>query len=199
MYRNRHSKRGSAVHILVEQGDEAGGCRNRRGWGMGPGRGRGRGHSRRRPLGHGDLRLLLLSLINETPRHGYDLIREIETRTSGAYVPSPGVIYPALETLLDLGWVKAETDGSKRSFSVTPEGAEALEAEAETLEAIEDRLSALSESERPEDLSDVRAAMRRLRHTVIATVRQRGTSEDQRAKIAAVLASAQDEISNLGE
>jgi hypothetical protein len=55
--------------------------------------GRGPGGGRRRPLDHGDLRLLILKLISEEPRHGYEMIREIEARTGGAYVPSPGVIY----------------------------------------------------------------------------------------------------------
>ena len=202
VYRNRHSHHRPHVSIFVEGGDtprKGCGRRKQRGWKMRHGRqhGRGQGHGRRRrPLGHGDLRLLLLSLISETPRHGYDLIREIEARTQGAYVPSPGVIYPALETLLDLGWAKAETEGSKRSFSVTPEGTEALDVEAETLEAIGERLADLSESERPDDPADVRGAMRRLRHAVITSVRQ-SQDEDKRAKIAAILASAQDEISRL--
>ena len=56
----------------------------------------------------------MLKLISEAPRHGYEIIREIEARTGGAYVPSPGVIYPALEALLDLGFVQAEADGSRR-------------------------------------------------------------------------------------
>jgi DNA-binding PadR family transcriptional regulator len=208
MYRNRHSKRGAGVHIFVDHGDEAGGCRGERGgWGMrhgrgqgkGQGRAAGRGRGRRRPLDHGDLRLLILKLVSEEPRHGYDLIREIEARTGGAYVPSPGVIYPALEALLDLGWVNAEAEGSRRSFTLTPEGEAELAAEHEALERIETRLASLLESDRPEDPQDVRGAMWRLRHAVIEAVRSQPDDPDVRKAVADILADAQDRITKLGD
>ena len=204
MYRNKHSKRGAGVHIFVDQCDEAGGCRGERGgWGMrhgrGQGRGAGRGRGRRRPLDHGDLRLMILKLISEEPRHGYDLIREIEARTGGAYVPSPGVIYPALEALLDLGWVNAEAEGSRRSFTLTPEGEAELEAEREAMERIETRLASLLESDRPEDPQDVRGAMWRLRHAVIEAVRSQPDDPDVRKAVADILADAQERIARLGD
>jgi len=205
MYRNRHSKRGGGVHIFVDQGEGAfGGRGGRGGWGMrhghGQGRGMGRGRDgrgRRRPLDHGDLRLLILKLISEEPRHGYDLIREIETRTGGAYVPSPGVIYPALEALLDLGWVDAEAEGARRSFRLTPEGEAELSAENEALERIEARLASLLDSDRPEDPQDVRSAMWRLRHSVIEAVRSHPDDPDLRRAVADILADAQDRIAKL--
>jgi DNA-binding PadR family transcriptional regulator len=204
MYRNRHSKRGAGVHIFVDRCDDAGGCRGERGgWGMRHGRGQGKGHGRgrgrRRPLDHGDLRLLILKLISEEPRHGYDLIREIEARTGGAYVPSPGVIYPALEALLDLGWVNAEAEGSRRSFTLTPEGEAELAAEHEALERIETRLASLLESDRPEDPQDVRGAMWRLRHAVIEAIRSQPDDPDVRKAVADILADAQDRITRLGD
>ena len=185
---------------------ESGGRRGRRGrggWGMRgrPGRGRGRGgmRGRRRPLDHGDLRLLLLSLLAEAPRHGYDLIREIETRTGGAYVPSPGVIYPALEALLDLGWVEAETAGSKRSFILTVEGRDQLAAEAEAVQRIGARLAELQESNRPEDPLDVRGSMWRLAHAVREAVRAYPDDPERRKAVADILADAQDRISKLDD
>jgi DNA-binding PadR family transcriptional regulator len=199
VYRNTNQKGGPAVRIFV---DGARGWRSRKGWhmrqGQGHGRGRGRGRGgHRRALDHGHLRLLLLQLIAEEPRHGYDLIREIEARTEGAYVPSPGVIYPALEALLDLGWAAAETDGSRRSFRVTPEGAAQLDAEAEHLAQIRDRLGALRQSEAPEDPEDVRGAMRRLRHAVIQAYRARSDDGDHRKAIADILGEAQERIGKL--
>lgn len=165
--------------------------------GKGRGRGHGHGRGRRRPLDHGDLRLLILKLISEAPRHGYDLIREIEARTGGAYVPSPGVIYPALEALQDLGWVVAEADGAKRSFRLTEEGEAQLAEEAEALERIEARLESLLESDRPEDPQDVRGAMWRLRHSVIHAVRSNPDDPDMRRAVADILADAQARISKL--
>lgn len=207
MYRNRHSKRGAGVHIFVDHGEGAcGGRGGHGGWGMrhghGQGRGMGRGRGgrgRRRPLDHGDLRLLILKLISEEPRHGYDLIREIETRTGGAYVPSPGVIYPALEALLDIGWVEAEAEGSRRSFRLTPEGEAELAADAEALERIETRLASLLDSDRPEDPQDVRGAMWRLRHAVIEAVRSNPDDPDIRKAVADILSDAQARIGKLGE
>ena len=204
MYRNRHSKRGGGVHIFVDQ-NEAGFCGhgNREGWrmrhgrGHGHGKGPGRGRGRRRPLDHGDLRLLILRLISEAPRHGYDLIREIESRTGGAYVPSPGVIYPALEALQDLGWVEAEADGAKRSFRLTEEGEAQLIAEAEALERIEARLESLLESDRPEDPQDVRGAMWRLRHSVMHAIRSNPDDPGMRKAVADILSDAQAKISKL--
>ncbi|MEO1158773.1 MAG: PadR family transcriptional regulator, partial [Pseudomonadota bacterium] len=74
---------------------------------------RAAGGRRRRPLDHGDLRLLILSLIAEQPRHGYDLIAEIEARTGGTYKPSPGVMYPALAVIQDMGLAKVKKEDGK--------------------------------------------------------------------------------------
>lgn len=200
MYRKGRNG-GPSVRIFVNGGE---GCAGR-GWHMrhrqrhGHGRGRGHRGGARRALDHGHLRLLMLQLIEEAPRHGYDLIREIEARTEGAYVPSPGVIYPALEALLDLGLVAAEADGARRSFRITPEGQAELVREAETLAQIHERLSALQASEMPEDPEDVRGAMRRLRHSVIREVQGHPGDAARRRAIAEILAEAQERISKLSE
>src|SRR5437867_8274013 len=73
---------------------------------------------RRRLFDSGELRLVLLKLISDQPRHGYDLIRAIEELTGGAYAPSPGVVYPALSVLQDLGHIEgAEAESSRKAFS----------------------------------------------------------------------------------
>src|SRR5258705_8305494 len=86
----------------------------------------GRGHHRRRRSGrlfdHGELRLVVLNLISERPRHGYEIIKEIEDRVSGTYSPSPGVIYPTLTMLEEIGHATvAESDG-KKLYAITAEG-----------------------------------------------------------------------------
>ena len=80
-----------------------------RGGGHGHGHGHGR-HGLRRFFAHGDLRLVVLHLIGEKPRHGYELIKAIEESVSGAYSPSPGTIYPTLTMLEDQGYVRV-SDG----------------------------------------------------------------------------------------
>jgi len=85
----------------------------------------------------GDLRLVLLRLIAERPRHGYELMEEIETRLGGAYRPSPGTIYPTLTLLEELGQIAVSaTEGAKKLYAVTPEGERVLteqKAEADAL------------------------------------------------------------------
>lgn len=87
---------------------------------VGEGRRRGR---RGRMFGTGELRLALLALIADAPRHGYELIKEIEEATNGSYAPSPGAVYPTLQMLADEGKIEeAEADGAKKPFKLTAAG-----------------------------------------------------------------------------
>jgi DNA-binding PadR family transcriptional regulator len=100
-------------------------------------RGGGRGrHGRRsgRIFDHGELRLVVLALIAERPRHGYEIIKEIEDRVAGTYSPSPGVIYPTLTMLEELGHATvAESDG-KKLYAITAGGSEYLAANKAALD-----------------------------------------------------------------
>lgn len=75
-----------------------------------------------RMLGDGDLKLIALALLSETPRHGYDIIRALEDISSGFYVPSPGVVYPTLTFLEEAGYAASEMEGTKKVFSITDAG-----------------------------------------------------------------------------
>jgi DNA-binding PadR family transcriptional regulator len=97
------------------------GERGHGGLGFGRGGGGGRGG---RFFGPGDLRLVLLALIEEKPRHGYELIKELEAKFGGAYSPSPGSVYPTLTLLEELGHVRSTTEGAKRLVEITPEGSQ---------------------------------------------------------------------------
>jgi DNA-binding PadR family transcriptional regulator len=94
--------------------------------------GHGHAHHRRggrvgRFFDHGDVRLVVLKLIAEQPRYGYELIKAIEEASGGAYSPSPGVIYPTLTQLEEQGYASAsDGGGGKRLFTITSEGAELL-------------------------------------------------------------------------
>ena len=99
------------------------------GWG---GR-RGGGRGRRRMFESGELRLVLLKLIADEPRHGYDLIRAIEELTGGEYAPSPGIVYPTLTLLQDMGFIEeAAVEGARKPFQATAAGREHLERLEET-------------------------------------------------------------------
>ena len=72
---------------------------------------------------HGDLRFVVLKLIAEKPRYGYEVIKEIEERLGGAYSPSPGVVYPTLTLLEELGYATVSSaEGNKKLYAITPEG-----------------------------------------------------------------------------
>ncbi len=75
-----------------------------------------------RMFGDGDLKLITLALLAETPRHGYDIIKALEERSSGFYAPSPGVVYPTLTFLEEAGHVSSATEGNKKVYSITEAG-----------------------------------------------------------------------------
>src|SRR6478735_6661636 len=85
----------------------------------GPRYGRGRGGPRAR---RGDVRAAVLALLDERPMHGYEMIKELEERTQGAWVPSPGSIYPTLQLLEDEGLIRGEESDGKRRFALTDAG-----------------------------------------------------------------------------
>jgi DNA-binding PadR family transcriptional regulator len=129
--------------------------RHRR-WGFGGGRGFGgrRGGfgeggedlmRARRMLAQGDLRLVALALIAETPRHGYEIIKLLEEKTADWYSPSPGIIYPTLTYLEEAGYVTASTEGSKKLYTITDEGRAYLESNRDLVDVVLDRLAALGE------------------------------------------------------
>src|SRR5690348_7663294 len=123
-----HDRLHRAQHRMWHKFEAMGGRRGWGGWG-GPGPG-GRGDwggfgdsfKIGRMLASGDLRLIALYLIEQQPRHGYDLIKAIEEKTGGIYVPSPGVIYPALTFLEEAGYVTSTAEGNKRLYTITEEG-----------------------------------------------------------------------------
>jgi len=106
-------------------------------WGGG-GRSRGR---RRRQFNSAELRLVLLHLIALEPRHGYDLIRAIEEMSGGAYAPSPGIVYPTLTMLQDMGHIEeVPGEGSRKVFRATDDGRSWLAERAEEAEALVGRI-----------------------------------------------------------
>ncbi len=141
-----------------------------RGWERGEGE--GRGHGRRgggRLFDHGTLRWLLLSLIAEKPSHGYELIKAVETRLGGAYTPSPGVIYPSLTLLEEMGALDSAADGGKKQYSITEAGRALLAENAEALAAVRavmDKFAA--RAMRPAAIQDAIARLRSAIHGRLA-------------------------------
>ncbi len=96
---------------------------------------RGDHNHRRRILDYGELRLLLLAIISDNPSHGYELIKLVEDRFGGSYTPSPGVLYPTLAWLEDIGYTRTEIrDGNRKVHTITQEGEAFLTANRKTID-----------------------------------------------------------------
>lgn len=109
--------------------------------GFGEGRGRGRFFEQ------GQLRLVLLALIAEAPRHGYEIIKAIEERLGGGYSPSPGVIYPTLTLISELGYATvSETEGGRKLYTITEEGRGHLAENQAMVDAVMARMARASEN-----------------------------------------------------
>ncbi len=103
---------------------------------MGAGFPWGRGGRWGRFFGPGEIRLALLSMLESGPKHGYELMKELETKSGGIYKASAGAIYPALQQLEDEGMVISDSAGGKRTYSLTHEGRAELHKEAEAVKRI---------------------------------------------------------------
>lgn len=125
------------------------------------------GGRRRRVFDGGELRLVLLKLIGDEPRHGYDLIRAIEELTGGAYAPSPGVVYPTITLLGDMDFI-AETaaEGARKRFAITDAGRAHLAEKQAEVDALLARLAGLAEMRGRTDAMPVRRAMHNLRNVL---------------------------------
>ena len=165
----------------------------------GGGRGDGRGGPRgRRMFDSGELRLVLLKLIADEPRHGYDLIRQVEELTGGAYAPSPGVVYPTLTLLDDMGLIEArQAEGAKKLFAVTDAGTAHLSEQAELVAALMARLSDVGAERARTDSASVRRAMGNLREVLIHRLRQDEVAKDTLHAIVALIDDAAQKIERL--
>jgi DNA-binding PadR family transcriptional regulator len=96
----------------------------------------GRGFGMGRKLGSADLQLLILRLLDEKPSHGYEIIKALEERSNGFYVPSPGMVYPALTYLEEIGHATVEAVGARKQYHITELGKQQLESNRSAAEAL---------------------------------------------------------------
>jgi DNA-binding PadR family transcriptional regulator len=156
-----------------------------------------------RMLGQGDLRLIVLALIAEEPRHGYDIIKVLEEKTGGWYAPSPGIVYPTLTYLEEAGQAVGEMEGARKRYAITDEGRAYLAENRAVADAILARLAAIGTKmermnreprarEEDRDLPPlVDAAVRNLRETAVTKL---AADADAETHIVEVLARAAADI-----
>ncbi len=183
------------------------------GWGSDFGsdfEGRGRGGSHRRGpggrgpngrgrmFGSGELRLVLLALVAETPRHGYELIKAIEELSGGNYAPSPGVVYPTLNLLTDEGLIAEQAgDGARKSFAVTDTGRAELDGRVAEFEAIIARLKGLAEESERHSAPPLKRAMGNLFMAVKQRFAHGNFDQETTHQIAEILDEAARKIERL--
>jgi len=149
------------------------------------------GRHRGRMFDYGELRLLVLAMIAEEPRHGYELIKAIEDRLGGSYSPSPGVIYPTLAWLDDMGYaaIEAEESGRKR-YRITAEGEAFLAANRAAADELLTRIGAADSGGRSHVPAPVIRAMENLKVAMRLRFRRGAVDDDAAATIAAALDAA---------
>jgi DNA-binding PadR family transcriptional regulator len=169
----------------------------------------GRGFGMGRKLGSGDLQLLILKLLDEKSRYGYEIIKELDERSKGFYVPSPGMVYPALTYLEELGHATVAVDGARKLYSITDAGKAHLAQNLSTADALlaqfgrvgehmERVRRALDAEESGEESEHERRGSRELhrarRDLKLALADKWHSSREEQQRVAAILARAAAEI-----
>ncbi len=166
-------------------------------WGDWGGGGWGR-RGRRRMFDSGELRLVLLKLIADQPRHGYDLIRAIEEMTHGSYAPSPGVVYPTLTMLEDMGLIEERKGKSARKvFAATAEGEAHLAEKADEVAALLERLEGVGSDQRKAGGAPIKRAIGNLLSALWHRATRDDMDEARLHEIAAILDEAAQKIERL--
>ena len=129
-------------------------------FGWGPGR--GFGPRRRRMFEKGDLKYVILDLLEDRPSHGYEVIRALEERFRGFYSPSPGSVYPTLQLLEDLGYVTATQQDGKKVYTIAEEGQRFLEEHRQSVEDIWGRVRGGWDPEVMEEMHEIRHELKDL-------------------------------------
>lgn len=143
---------------------------------------------------HGDLRLYLLSLLDEAPRHGYDLMQALADRTGGTYTPSAGTIYPRLAKLEEEGLVTKTVDGRKTVYEITDAGRAEVHSRSGDLEGIEAGLTDSVRLIADEVRGNVRAAMKSLRADLAAAARDERADPPRSAESDSPRAFSRDQL-----
>ena len=149
-------------------------------------------------LDSGEFRLVLLKLIADEPRHGYDLIRAVEEMTHGEYAPSPGIVYPSLTMLQDMGLIdEVKTEGARKAFEITADGKDHLAEKAEEIEALFERLKDLGSDQRKAGGAPIKRSIGNLLSALWHRATREDADEGVMHKIAAILDEAAQKIERL--
>ena len=143
----------------------------------------------------GDLKYVILDLIKEKPRYGYEIIRALSERSHGFYSPSPGTVYPTLQMLEEMGYISPEQQDGKKVFAITDEGTQFLAEQADSAEQVRRHMKAHWS---PRDMRGPRDVMRDFGRLGRLVGQNFGRLDEERSRqVRDVLARARDEIDGI--
>ncbi len=165
--------------------------------------GPGRGHMGQRMFGHGDLKYVLLALLRERPKHGYEMMKELEEQASGFYTPSAGAVYPTLQLMEDRGWVTSQVVDGKKVYTITDAGRQALAEQDQRAEAFagprgwgrhwHGRGGPFGRQAQPE-LSALRQESAEVARLLMGAVMAAGGDPEKLARLRAIIAGARGQL-----
>ena len=162
-----------------------------RGSWAGPGRGRGR----RQMFESGEIKFVILRILKEKPRHGYEVIKALEENMGGCYTASPGTVYPTLQLLEDQGHIRAvDAGGGKKVYEVTPEGDKYLEEHRDLLDEIIDRVRETVRDFTGGAIGELQGEFARLARDTFRNAWRRGPDDPAVRRVAEILKKAADDI-----
>ncbi|HET6382880.1 MAG TPA: PadR family transcriptional regulator [Armatimonadota bacterium] len=148
----------------------------------------------------GSLRPILLDILRDAPRHGYEIIKAFEERSGGQYAPSPGAVYPTLQYLEDLGQVRSIQSNDRRVYELTDAGRSELEAQAERVAGFWAAFAERAPSEAAQhDVGFLQDAMHDLARTIWTGLREAIANSDQETirRVRLSVQRCEDEIRGL--
>jgi len=165
-------------------------------WSGGPPRGRPHWRGRAaRLFEQGDLKYVILRLLEEKPRHGYEIIKDLESRFGGSYAPSPGTVYPTLTMLEDLGFARVvPEEGGKKIYEITDEGRKYLAEHSNTVNDIFERIARFVGGFTDAPMMELNQAFQRLARATYKTATSHIEDKDRIEKIRDIIRRAADEI-----
>ena len=149
------------------------------------------------PFQKGDMKYVILDLIKDKPRYGYEIIRILEERSHGCYAPSPGAVYPTLQYLEEVGYITADQQNGKKIYTITDDGLRFLEDQSDFAEGIKKHMRDWWGSKNPDEMREIVAELGRLAKLVGR--RFRSINAEQIKRIHEVVSRASDDIENILE
>jgi DNA-binding PadR family transcriptional regulator len=156
------------------------------------------GHRGERIFHKGDFKYLILDLLKDKPRHGYEIIRELEEKFGGFYTPSPGAVYPTLQWLEDMNYVTVQAQDGKKTYTIAEEGQKFLAGKEKETAEVKKQMKdwwGCWNAEFRDEMRDVMRSLADLGRTIGQKTRQAG--QDKLPQVKDVIANAAKEIEKI--